>query len=29
MGHMRYLDGLDSINVKNNYKLAFVTTNCG
>jgi DNA topoisomerase-1 len=23
MGHMRYLDGLDSIDVKNNYKLTF------
>lgn len=23
MGHMRYLDGLDSIDVKNNYKLKF------
>ena len=25
MGHMRYLDGLDSIDVKNNYKLKFTT----
>ena len=25
MGHMRYLDGLDSIDVKNNYKLNFTT----
>ena len=24
MGHMRYLDGLDSIDVKNNYKLTFI-----
>ena len=23
MGHMRYLDGLDSVDVKNNYKLKF------